>query len=175
MRIEPSYSRSHRASQWLAGFLLFMVFTAMRPSERIVVYVEAELEEDEHSRGKNKDVLDSVKDLKNQIEKRGGIMLAEERSSADIVITVLDRRIDVAQDRQTHWGGGHIQNQYMSRYVIVYLFEAVNDSHRAEQMAYGSLVTWKSVASNLSKHIEGWARENRAQLLAWRHRKTTEK
>jgi hypothetical protein len=175
MKLEAFDSKSSRPAKWLLLSLLFAVSTAMRPVEKLSVYVEAELEEDEHSGAKNKDVLDSTKDLKNQIDKRGDIMLTQERASADIVVTVLDRRIDVAQDRQTHWGGGHIQNQYMSRYVIVYRMEAADNSHRAEQMAYGSLVTWKSVASNLSKHIEGWARQNRDQLLAWRLRKTSEK
>ncbi len=174
MKLEPS-GFANRPARWLIVALSLAVFSALTPYEKLTVCVEPGLEEEDHPVANKKDILDSTKDLTSQMEKRGDVVLVEERGSADIVVTVLDRRIDVAQDRQTHWGGGHIQNQYTSRYVIVYRLEAANNSHRAEQMAYGSLVTWKSVASNLSKHIEGWARENRDQLLAWRLRKTSEK
>ncbi len=174
MRLKPS-EFANRPARWLLVTLSLTVFSAMMPYEKLTVYVEPGLEEEDFPVANKKDILDSTKDLTNQINKRGDVVLVEDRRSADIVITVLDRRIDVAQDRQTHWGGGHIQNQYTSRYVIVYRLEAANNSHRAEQMAYGSLVTWNKVASNLAKHIEGWARENRDQLLTWRLRKTTTK
>lgn len=122
------------------------------------------------SEAKEKELADTVKDLRKEIEKRANIILAEDINAADIVVKILDRRIDVAQQRQDY-GAGHIQPQYQSRHLILYRMQVGEFHQDAEYYIAGSFVTWKRVAKDVSKRVERWASENREQVLQSRFEK----
>jgi hypothetical protein len=135
----------------------------------ITVYVEANSGASEAlSKSKVKEISDSAEDLRRQIEKRRDIVLATHPETADIVVTILDRAIEIAQNRQAEYVGGYTQNHYQSRHIITYRIEAGKSSHKAEYFNAGSFVTWNRVAAGLSKHIERWAKDHFEQLLQYR-------
>ncbi len=154
------------------GLLLSFACSGMQQEKpSIYVYVEADSQALEAiSKSKAKEIADSAGDLRQQIGKRQGIVLAPHPEMADITVTILSRGIEVAQNRQTY-SGGHSQPHYQSRHIITYRIEAGDSSHKAEYFNAGSLVTWKRVATGLSKHIESWARDNSDQLLQYRSRR----
>jgi hypothetical protein len=140
--------------------LLVVVLAAFSPYEKPSVFVTTDPEAlGEQTKGKAKELSDSAEDVRKEIEKRRDIVPAADAESADILVTILDRRIEVAQLRQ-NYSGGHIQNYYQSRYLILYRTSVGDASHNSEYFMDGSLVTWKRVASGLSKQVERWAREN---------------
>jgi hypothetical protein len=160
--------------QLLVGAILAAVLLCsqgLQAQKPITVFVSTTSESSQaRSKSKEKEVSDSAKDLRKEIEKRGNIALAEDIEAADIVVTILDRRIDVAQYRQDY-GAGHIQPQYQSRHLIHYRIQVGEFHQDAEYYIAGSLVTWKRVAKDVSKRIERWARENREQVLQARSSK----
>jgi hypothetical protein len=140
--------------------LLIAVLAAFNAYEKPSVYVTTDPEAlGEQTRAKDKELLDSAEDLRKEIEKRGNIVPAADAESADVLVTILDRRIEVAQRRQD-FSGGHIQNYYQSRYLILYRTSIGDAGHNSEYFMDGSLVTWKRVASGLAKQVERWANEN---------------
>jgi hypothetical protein len=151
--------------------LLVVVLAAFHVYEKPSVYVATDPEAlGEQTRARAKELSDSAEDLRKEIEKRGNIVPAADAESADILVTILDRRIEVAQLRQ-RFGGGHIQNYYQSRYLILYRTSVGDANHNSEYFMDGSLVTWKRVASGLSKQVERWAEENLEAILRSRELK----
>ncbi len=153
-----------------SGFFLFSapISNAQKPVS-VFVTVAGETAEG-ISKAKEKELADTVEDLRKEIEKRVNIILAEDINAADIVVKILDRRIDVAQQSQD-FGAGHIQPQYQSRHLILYRMEVGEFHQEAEYFIAGSFVTWKRVAKDVSKRIERWAREHREQVLQTRSEK----
>lgn len=152
---------------------LFVLSTALisNAQKPVSVFVTVARETSEGtSEAKEKELADTVKDLRKEIEKRSNIILAEDINAADIVVKILDRRIDVAQRRQDY-GAGHIQPQYQSRHLILYRMQVGEFHQDAEHYIAGSFVTWKRVAKDVSKRVERWASENREQVLQSRFEK----
>ena len=148
--------------------IIVVVLAAFNFDSKPSVYVTTDSEAvGEHSKGKARELTDSAGDLRKEIEKRRDVVPAANAESADIIVTILDRRIDVAQHRQ-NYGGGHIQNHYQSRHLILYRTSVGGLDHNSEYFLEGSLVTWKRVASGLSKQIERWANDNLEAI--WRSR-----
>jgi hypothetical protein len=141
-----------------------IALTGFGPKDKPTVYVVADSGESV-SRNKAKKLSDSAEDLRQQVKKRRDIVLAADPVGADIIVTILDRRIEIEQNRQTYYGGGHTQNQYQSRHIITYRIQVGESSREAEYFVAGSLVTWRRVSSGLSKQIERWARDNTDELL----------
>lgn len=150
---------------WIAFGAIFIGSQSLQAQKSISVFVTAASESSEGlTKSKEKEVTDSARDLREEVEKRSSIILAEDIEAADIVVKVLDRRIEVAQQRQDY-GAGHIQPQYQSRHLIHYRIQVGEFHQDAEYYIAGSFVTWKRVAKDVSKRIERWARENREQVL----------
>ena len=154
-----------------SGFFLFSapISNAQKPVS-VFVTVAGETAEG-ISEAKEKELADTVVDLRKEIEKRANIILAEDINAADIVVKILDRRIDIAQQRQDY-GAGHIQPQYQSRHLILYRMQVGEFHQDAEYYIAGSFVTWKRVAKDVSKRVERWASENREQVLQTRFEKS---
>lgn len=150
-----------------------LALVGMRQEEKNPIYVYVEADPGTSgvvSKSKAKEISDSAEDLRRQIEKRKNIVLSVHPEQADIVVTILDRGIEIAQNRHTDYGGGLTQNQYQSRHIITYRIEAGESSQKAEYFNAGSFVTWNRVATGLSKHIERWAKDHVEQLLQYRAR-----
>lgn len=149
----------------LIGSSVLLGSTIAAAPETVSVHVAAAVDAEQSvPRSKAKELSDSAEDLRKEIPKRQGLSLAKDADSAHVVVLILDRRIDVAGTRQDY-GGGNIQLHYQSSHVIVYRIRVGSSHHDAEQIATGSLVTWRRVAKDLSKHLERWVRENREQIL----------
>ena len=154
-----------------SGFFLFSapISNAQKPVS-VFVTVAGETAEG-ISKAKEKELADTVEDLRKEIEKRANIILAEDIDSADVVVKILDRRIDVAQHRQDY-GAGHIQPQYQSRHLILYRMQVGAFHQDAENYIAGSFVTWKRVAKDVSKRVERFAMDNRERVLLSRPEKS---
>ena len=123
------------------------------------VYVTASNNEN-LSKQKRRELADSVRDVREQLKKRDGVETAEDRDDADVLVTILDRRIEVNESGTSDWGGALRQTHYESRYIVFFRFEsgdAIEESHIA---LAGAFVTWKRVASVLAKDAEAWARQH---------------
>jgi len=164
--------RRRRQFVALAVFGVFLLGAPISNAQKPVsVFVTVARETSEGiSEAKEKELGDTAKDLSKEIEKRTNIILAEDINAADIVVKILDRRIDVAQQRQDY-GAGHIQPQYQSRHLVLYRMQVGEFHQDAEYYIAGSFVTWKRVAKDVSKRVERWARENREQVLQTRFEK----
>ena len=126
---------------------------------------------DRSSKAKARELSDSASDLRDQLGKRSNLVLAEHPEAAQILITVLDREIVVGTSGQTSYGGGNTQSHYESRYILKYRIEAGSFSQDAEYVLAGAFVTWKRMASGISKDIERWLDDNTE--LADRRREDT--
>lgn len=141
--------------RWTLGAALVVVFAGWAQHKKPSVYVLSDAAGSPGiSKSKAKELSDSAEDLRRQIKKRKGLVLARQVESADILVTILDRRVEIAQTRQDYYGGGHTQQQYQSRHVIRYRIETKDSSQEGEYYNVGSLVTWTRVAGGLSKQIE---------------------
>ncbi len=124
---------------------------------RVYVHVDPRIED--HDRAKGRELVDSMTDLREQISKRRDIVSAKSRSDADILVTLLGRRIEVNRSGETKYFG-YTQTHYQSRYVLSFRLEAGSSDFESDTALAGAFVTWKRVASVLAKDIEQWARDN---------------
>lgn len=113
---------------------------------------------------RKRDLLDSVIDLREQIQKRRDIEITTERSEANLLVTILDRRIEVNRSGETKYFG-YTQTHFQSRYVLSFRVEGRTLALESETALAGSFVTWKRVASVLARDIEQWARDHREDML----------
>ncbi len=135
-----------------------------RPEKpRVFVHVDPRIED--HDPAKRRELVDSVTDLREQISKRRDIVSAENRSESDILVTLLDRRIEVNRNGETKYFG-YTQTHYQSRYVLSFRIEAGSLDFESDTALAGAFVTWKRVAGVVAKDIEQWARENSESLHA---------
>ncbi len=109
---------------------------------------------------KRRDMADSVRDVREQIRKRGGLETADDRRGADVLVTILDRRLEVNRSGENDWGGALKQTHYQSRHILFFRMETDATVEESEIALAGAFVTWKRVASVLAKDVEKWAREN---------------
>jgi hypothetical protein len=151
---------------------IFLInLAAFTTSEKLSVYVTTDSESIQvGKKARAKELLDSAEDVRKEVEKRRVLVPASAIEDADIVVTILDRRIDVSQHRQ-NYGGADIQNHYQSRHLILYRTSVGRQSQDSEYFMEGSLVTWKRVASGLSKQVERWAQDNWEAILRSRELK----
>jgi hypothetical protein len=123
------------------------------------VYVTASKNEN-LSAQKRRELADSVRDVREQLKKRDGVETAEDRDDADVLVTILDRRIEVNESGTNDWGGALSQTHYESRYIVFFRFESGATIEESDIALAGAFVTWKRVASVLAKDAEAWAREH---------------
>ena len=112
-----------------------------------------------------KELQDSARDLRKQIERREGLALAEAEEGADILITIVDRYIEIRESGNINYGGGNSATHYQSRYVLAYRMDVGEFSAEDKFAMVGSLVTWRRIAGGVAKDIEDWAADNRDALL----------
>ena len=128
------------------------------PQQKHSVYVGVST--DDASKSRARELADSATDLREQIGKRSNLVLVEHPEAAEILITVLDRRIDVRTSGQTSYGGGNTQSHYQSKYILKYRLESGSFEQEAEYVLAGAFVTWKRMATGVAKDIERWVDEN---------------
>lgn len=144
-----------------AFLLSFLWLATGGPAEaKPRVFVHADPRILQHDPAKGREISDSVVDLREQLEKRHELAPAKDRSDADILITLRDRRIEVNRAGETKYFG-YTQTHYQSRYVLSFRVEASWIDFESETALAGAFVTWKRVAGVLARDIEGWAREHR--------------
>ncbi len=85
------------------------------------------------------------------------------RSDADILVTLLDRRIEVNRSGATQYFG-YTQTHFQSRYVLTFRVSAGQLGFETDTALAGAFVTWKRVAGVVAKDIETWAQENEEAL-----------
>lgn len=113
------------------------------------------------SQQKRRDLADSARDVREQLEKRDGVETSDDREDADILVTILDRRIEVNETGTNDWGGALSQTHYQSRYIVFFRFESDETIEESEIALAGAFVTWKRVAGVLAKDAEKWANSRR--------------
>lgn len=123
------------------------------------VYVTSNKNEN-FSEQKRRELADSVRDVREQLKKRDGVETAEDRDAADVLVTILDRRIEVNESGTNDWGGALSQTHYESRYIVFFRFESSTTIEESEIALAGAFVTWKRVAGVLAKDAEAWARRH---------------
>ena len=152
-----------RISRTLAACLLAAP-SLLPAQEQQSVYVgtPGEASQDLH-KSKARELADSADDLREQISKRPSLALATHPEAADILITILDRRVEVRPSGQTSYGGGNTQSHYESRYILKYRLEAGDRVDESEYVLAGAFVTWKRMAAGIAKDIEQWVDDNSEQ------------
>ena len=113
------------------------------------------------SEQKRRDLAYSARDVREQLKKRDGVETAEDGDDADVLVTILDRRIEINESRTNDWGGSLSQTHYQSRYIVFFRFESGATIEESEIALAGAFVTWKRVAGVLAKDAEAWARKER--------------
>ncbi len=113
------------------------------------------------SEQKRRELADSARDVREQLKKRDGVETAENGDDADVLVTILDRRIEVNESSTHDWGGSLSQTHYQSRYIVFFRFESGATIEESEIALAGAFVTWKRVAGVLAKDAEAWARKER--------------
>jgi hypothetical protein len=147
---------------WLA--LLFITSAASEVPFRPLVYVHVDPAlEAQLGASRLRELTDSVADLREQIAKRRDIGRAQNRADADILLTVLDRRLEVNRSGETKYFG-YTQTHYQSRYVLSFRVEAGGTAFETDTALAGAFVTWKRVAGAVAGDLERWARENSESL-----------
>jgi hypothetical protein len=132
-------------------------------AEKPRVYVHVNPRIEDHDPAKLRELVDSMTDLREQISKRRDIVSAKNRSESDILVTLLDRRIEVNRNGETKYFG-YTQTHYQSRYVLSFRLEAGSLDFESDAALAGAFVTWKRVAGVVAKDIEQWARDNSESL-----------
>jgi len=112
------------------------------------------------SKQKRRDLADSARDVREQLKKRNSVETAEDRDAADVLVTILDRRLEVNETGTNDWGGALSQTHYESRYIVFFRFENGDTIEESEIALVGAFVTWKRVAGVLAKDAEAWVRRH---------------
>ncbi len=112
------------------------------------------------SKEKRRELADSAQDVREQLKKRDGVETAEDRDDANVLVTILDRRIEVNESGTNDWGGALSQTHYQSRHILFFRFESGDTIEDSEIALAGAFVTWKRVAGVLAKDAEAWARQH---------------
>ncbi|MGH9320564.1 MAG: hypothetical protein ACRD21_25125 [Vicinamibacteria bacterium] len=148
----------------LLSFLLLSFAGWASAEERLRVFVHVDPRIEDLDPKMRRELIDSMSDLREQILKRRDIAIAKDRSEADILVTLVDRRIEVNRSGATQYFG-YTQTHYQSRYVLGFRLSAGSLDFESETALAGAFVTWKRVAGVLAKDIEQWARDHRDEML----------
>jgi hypothetical protein len=155
-----------RIQRWTIGIVLLAV-TALAGEKqklpKVYVHVDPRVAKSQDSQ-KRRELVDSVADIREHLQKRRDVESAKDRFDADILVTVLDRRLEVNRSGATSYFG-YTQTHYQSRYILAYRLEARGADFETETALAGAFVTWKRVAGVLAKDIEQWARDHREDML----------
>jgi hypothetical protein len=146
-----------------SGLWVAAAESSSAPTEKPRVYVHVDPRIEENDPAKRRELLDSMTDLREQISRRRDLATAESRSDADILVTLLDRRIEVNRSGETKYFG-YTQTHYQSRYVLSFRLEAGSLDFETDTALAGAFVTWKRVAGVVAKDIEHWARDHAESL-----------
>ena len=109
---------------------------------------------------KHRELADSARDVRNKLRDLG-IEPADDRDDADVLVVILDRRIEVHPSGENDWGGALKQTHYQSRHILSVRYETGATIEESEVVLAGAFVTWKRVAGEVAKDAEKWAWDNR--------------
>lgn len=144
-----------------AAVFLYAVLASQAIAESVpTIYVTTANDEGLTAK-KRKELADSARDVREQLKKRDGVETADDEDEADVVVTILDRRIEVNETGRSDWGGALTQPHYQSRYIVFFRFESSDTVENSEIALAGAFVTWKRVAGVLAKDAEDWAHRYR--------------
>ena len=115
---------------------------------------------DKFSSEKRRELADSARDVRKKLRDRG-IESTDDRDDADVLVVILDRRIEVHPSGENDWGGALKQTHYQSRHILSVRYETGATIEASEVALAGAFVTWKRVAGEVAKDAEKWARDNR--------------
>jgi hypothetical protein len=152
--------------QWTVAVLLASVAALAGEKQKVpkvFVHVDPRVAQTNDAQ-KRRDLVDSVTDIREHLQKRRDVEFAKDRFDADILVTILDRRLEVNRSGATSYFG-YTQTHYQSRYILAYRLEARGTDFETETALAGAFVTWKRVAGVLAKDIEQWARDHREDML----------
>ena len=158
-----STSRIQRVSVGLALIAVAAAAGEKQKLPKVYVHIDPRVAQSQDSQ-KRRELVDSVADIREHLQKRRDVESAKDRFDADILVTILDRRLEVNRSGATSYFG-YTQTHYQSRYILAYRLEARGTDFETETALAGAFVTWKRVAGVLAKDIEQWARDHREDML----------
>jgi len=147
------------AARTLISICLLAVASFALGQTTPTVYVTSSKNEN-FSKQKRRELADSVRDVREQLKKRDGVEMVQDGDDADVLVTILDRRLEVNESGTNEWGGALSQTHYESRYIVFFRFENGTTVEESEIALAGAFVTWKRVAGVLAKDAEAWARRH---------------
>lgn len=110
----------------------------------------------------SKDNQNTVKDLRNAVKDRKGLVLTETREKADIVLVVMNRE----KAQITAGMFGDAARDVMLR--VKFIFRG-SESEMTASAQGGTLMSggaWSRAAGKISKQVEDWVEANRAAIAA---------
>ncbi len=144
---------------WILTVVLLVWASLGESQSSPTAYVAFE-KHDKLSSEKRRELADSARDVREKLRDRG-IESADDRDDADVLVVILDRRIEVQPSGENDWGGGMKQTHYQSRHILSVRYETGATIKKSEVVLAGAFVTWKRVAGEVAKDAEKWARDNR--------------
>ncbi|TDI39256.1 MAG: hypothetical protein E2P02_18985 [Acidobacteria bacterium] len=145
---------------WILTMVSSLIWAALGASQQNpTAYVDFE-KHDKLSSEKRRDLADSARDVREKLRDRG-IESTEDRDDADVLVVILDRRIEVRPSGENDWGGALKQTHYQSRHILSVRYETSATIEESEVALAGAFVTWKRVAGEVAKDAEKWARDHR--------------
>ena len=144
---------------WILTIVLFVWASLGELQSNPTAYVAFE-KHDKLSSEKRRELADSARDVREKLRDRG-IESPDDRDDADVLVVILDRRIEVQPSSENDWGGAMKQTHYQSRHILSVRYETRATIEKSEVVLVGAFVTWKRVAGEVAKDAEKWARDNR--------------
>ena len=103
------------------GLLLLVVLITAAAHAQVTPAVYVTFDKRETlSKSKRRELADSARDVREQLQKRKAIRPAEAERDADVLVTILDRRLEVKESGRNEWGGALSQTHYQSRYIVAF-------------------------------------------------------
>ncbi len=144
---------------WILTIALLLCASLGATQSNPTAYVAFE-KHDRLSSEKRRELADSARDVREKLRDRG-IESADDRDHADVLVVILDRRLEVHPSGENDWGGALKQTHYQSRHILRVRYETDETIEESEVALAGAFVTWKRVAGEVAKDAEQWARDNR--------------
>ena len=110
----------------------------------------------------NKDNQNTVKDLRNAVKDRKGLVLSEKREQADIVLVVMNRE----KAQITAGLFGDPARDVILRVKFIFRGSESDMTASAQGGTLSSGGAWSRAAGKISKQIEEWVGANRAAIAA---------
>jgi len=115
------------------------------------------------------EVKDSTKDVAEAIEKKG-FSLVQDKSKADIVLTVLSRDSEYVKEGSQSIGYGISKDTHAEKRVILVRLEVGSFSEVVDGTITSRLASWRSCANVVARYVDKWAKSNRDAILKLRSR-----